>query len=444
MLMLKHLRGLGLNSALSTALCVGLALSAAACATLPPVGVEKEGKPADLDALKAVGGKAAGTIVWTSSRGGLPHLYTMRTDGSDVKELTHGEQTDWYPRFSPEGARVLFCRSRDDGFVRQSAASDAGTWDLYTINVDGSALTKVVDDGCWGSWIGPDQILFVRGSKIMRADLRGGDEAEKRVTDLARHPIFDGGIGQGPELSPDGQTIALTLAGGHRQTGLWNIKKKTWTVVGSGAQVTWAPGGGAVLWVNAAGKDGVEIARRKVEGDQPAEDAAPEVLVDVPGKRSREAFPRLSNDGKWLVFGAAIHGLEQDLEDYEIYLWEVGTPLESAARETFHTANDRWPDVFVGPPGQPPALDTGAKSDDEGADEPEGAAQKTEQKTEGGEEHGPAGDSQEATPKADETTPAETDEKKTDTATGTANDGEAETPSPAAIKPRAKSKKKHH
>ena len=284
----RYLVGAPLRSVCSLGACIALA----ACATTSPLGVEREPRPADLEALKAVGAKAPGMIVWTSSRAGLAHLFTMRTDGSDIKQLTKGDQTDWYPRFSPDGSRILFCRSRDEGFVRESTANDPGAWDIYTVNLDGSELTKVVDDGCWGTWAGPDQIVFVRGATILRTGLGGGDV--QPIMDLGRHPIFDGAIVQAPELSRDGQSIAMTLAGVHRQVGLWHLDKKTWTVIGAGGQVAWAPDG-SVYWVNVGGKDRAEISRLALENGQPPAGATAEVLVDVPGKRSREAFPRLSN-----------------------------------------------------------------------------------------------------------------------------------------------------
>jgi len=40
-------------------------------------------------------------------------------------------------------------------------------------------------------------------------------------------------------------------------------------------------------------------------------------------------------------------GHEHDSADYEIFLWQVGAPADSATRLTFHTGNDNWPDVFL-------------------------------------------------------------------------------------------------
>ena len=72
--------------------------------------------------------------------------------------------------------------------------------------------------------------------------------------------------------------------------------------------------------------------------------------IDLPGEFSHEYFPSLSNDGRYLVFGASRGGRdghEHDSADYEIFLWEVGTPAEEAVRLTFHSGNDCWPDMFV-------------------------------------------------------------------------------------------------
>lgn len=310
--------------------------------------MDKDIKPADLEALKATGAKANGLVAWTSSRDGLPHVYVMKTDGTETRQLTKGSHTDWRPRFSPDGSKILFSRSRDRGFVRQAEANAPGTWDLYTVPTAGGELTKVVEDAAWGSWTAGDEIVFVRGSKIMRTKI--GAEGETKITDTSRYPFFDGSFVQQPEVSHDGHFIALTLAGGHRQAGIWNIKKKTWMQMGEGGQIGWAPDGASVYWADADGKDGSRIAREPVVAGTPADERDPDkiLLVDLGGKRSRERFPRLSADGKWLVFSASIGSLEDDLEDHELYLWEVGSSSKHATRLTFNTANDSWPDIFVG------------------------------------------------------------------------------------------------
>ena len=45
--------------------------------------------------------------------------------------------------------------------------------------------------------------------------------------------------------------------------------------------------------------------------------------MDLPGAYSHEYFPRVSNDGRWLVWGAAASGHEHDRADYEIFVWQT-------------------------------------------------------------------------------------------------------------------------
>ena len=71
--------------------------------------------------------------------------------------------------------------------------------------------------------------------------------------------------------------------------------------------------------------------------------------MDLPQDFSHEYFPKLSNDGKWLVWGASQGDHEHDLADYEIFLWKLGRPWEEAVRITYNPANDRWPDIYVDP-----------------------------------------------------------------------------------------------
>ncbi|HVZ73400.1 MAG TPA: hypothetical protein VHJ20_13560 [Polyangia bacterium] len=415
-------------------------LAATGCATTSETTTHAP-KASDLDLQKTIGGKVAGTIVWTSARAGLPHVYAMKTDGTDVRELTKGDFTDWNPRLSPDGARVLFSRSRDEGFVHESDANTPGTWDLYVVGLDGRGIGKEIEDATWGTWITPDEILYQRGAKILRKKI-GADE-ETTVLDTTTCGFGAGTIVEEPRLSATGHLVALTLVGAHRQVGIWHLKKKSWSIIGSGTGIEWGPNDASVVWVGTKGRGLVALERADVQhgdlvaakpaaegedksadkGDEdaetPAGDAkAPAHLLDMPGKRSHEAFPRLSSDGKWLVFGAAKGSGEHDAEDYEIYLWEVGTPANTAVRMTFDGGSDRWPDLFVGAggAGEAPAEEAVKKNEESSGEK---APAEEPAKSEAPKEEAPA----------DAAKPASDD----------AN-GDEFTPAPA--KPKAKGKKK--
>jgi len=330
-------------------LAATLALFAAACAAVtgaPPRGSEDAPAAAELASMAAIGKKVTGIIVWSSSRMGNHDLFTMKTDGSDVKRITEGETVDWFPRFSPDGSKILFCRSKK-GWVSERDANNADKWDIFTVNPDGSQPTKVIDNGSWASWIGSDEVIFARGPKILRTKLGSGKETE--LVDSAGVPDLSGADLQQPELSRDGKYLAITLRGSKRETGIWDLAKKTWKQTGLGCQINWTPDGTAVYWVNPTGNGGSEIFRMPIKDGKPAKELADDDLrfMDMPGRRSHEYFPQLSADGKWMVWGITQRGHDHDIVDYEIYLWEVGTPQESAVRLTHHSGNDRWPDIFI-------------------------------------------------------------------------------------------------
>jgi WD40-like Beta Propeller Repeat len=336
------------HRAMSTGLFLA-ALSWVGCSAVtgaPPKGSEDAPGESELASMKAIGHKVSGTIVWSSSRLGNHDLFTMSTDGSNVKQITSGDNVDWFPRFSPDGSKILFCRSKN-GWVSERDANNSDKWDIFTVKPDGSDLAKVVENGSWGSWLATDEIIFVRGTKILRTKLGSGKEAT--VLDSAGVPDLDGADLQQPEMSRDGKFIAITLRGSKRETGIWDIGKKTWTQTGLGCQINWTPDGTAIYWVNPTGNGGSEVFRMPLKDGKPVKELDDDQLrfMDLPGRRSHEYFPELSVDGKWMVWGITQRGHDHDIVDYEIYLWEVGTPQESAVRLTHHSGNDRWPDIFI-------------------------------------------------------------------------------------------------
>ena len=160
---------------------------------------------------------------------------------------------------------------------------------------------------------------------------------------------LDSALMQQPEMSKDGRYIAITLRGSKRETGIWDLKKKTWTRTGEGCQINWAPTGDEIYWVHPTGNGGSRVLHMAVKAGKPAKSDAEAdslTLIDIPGRRSHEYFPQLSADGKWLVWAATQRGHDHDIADYEIYLWKVGAEPQTATRLTYHSGNDRWPDIF--------------------------------------------------------------------------------------------------
>jgi hypothetical protein len=344
---------------------------ATACATTgggSPAGSEEHPDEPARKLMAEVGGKAGGIIVWSSSRAGNHDLFVMNTDASSLRQITRGEAVDWFPRFSPDGKRILFTRSKN-GWVYERDANTDGKWDIYTVTPQGTEETKIVDNASWGSWIGNDEIIYARSTAIVRRKLAAGGE-ETVLVDSTKAPALEGALLQQPELSRDGNYIAITLRGSKRETGIWDLRQKAWLRTGEGCQINWTPSGSEVYWVHPTGNGGSRVLHLPISDGRATKsdsDLDALTLIDIPGRRSHEYFPQLSADGKWLVWAATQRGHDHDIADYEIYLWQVGTPAATAARLTYHSGNDRWPDIFI-PGAASSAADAAAASTAPGAE----------------------------------------------------------------------------
>ncbi len=275
----------------------------------------------------------SGRIVWASNRSGNHEIYLLdlREEIWRLYKLTRHPHVDTFPRFSPDGSRILFNRSREPGV----SFRDPEPWDVWLMSADGSEKRRVAEFGYHANFDPAGRsAIFSRAGQVVRVSLDDG--REEVLLDAYRKV---GGAALEPDLR--GDLLAATVRGGRRAFGVYDLGRDRFRPLpGAGCQIGWWPGSNRLVWVESEGHGGNRIVTTNAVGDDR------QILIDLPGSHSHEYFPRLDRRGKWLVFGASAGGHEHDQADYEIFLWRIGTPWERALRLTHHPGNDQNPDVY--------------------------------------------------------------------------------------------------
>jgi Tol biopolymer transport system component len=138
-------------------------------------------------------------------------VYTIRSsDGGDVRRVTSGADDDYPGDYSPNGKRIVFLRS----------SFDSGLIGLYTVKLDGSDLRQITPPGTsmqldftGGSWSPQgNEILF--SAKASEGQRSSVFVVHADGSGLQQIPIPGCGTTAGchePVWSPDGKKIAFTM-----------------------------------------------------------------------------------------------------------------------------------------------------------------------------------------------------------------------------------------
>jgi Tol biopolymer transport system component len=298
-------------------------------------------------AVRELGRRLDGLLLWSSNRDGHHQLYLIDLRQESVKRLTSSPHVNSFSRFSPDGRQIVFARSQQEYVTFR----DATRWDLFVIGADGAGERRIVQGGYRPTWT-PDgkAVIFYRDLAAVRYDL--ATRQETVLFDARKDLPGTEEIGDF-EVGPDGHRLAFSVRGTYPGHGafpgavVYDLEKRTVAILTreQACQTTWARDGQSLVWMETGGNGGTRLMTGAPDG------TGRRVFMDLPGAYSHEYFPKLSNDGRWLVWGAAAEGHEHDRADYDIFVWPVGTPASEAVRLTHHPGNDNWPDLWVRPRG---------------------------------------------------------------------------------------------
>ncbi|MBT8114450.1 MAG: PD40 domain-containing protein, partial [Arenicella sp.] len=288
-----------------------------------------------------------GFVVFSSNRDGNHDIFKLNFDTFEISKLTSHPHTETYPRISPDGTRLVFARSQQPWVSQRNTIA----WDVYVKELASGREFRVGENGTAPSWLNNDQITYLRkGTTVLKVN----------VNDRSREVVYQTGLGnkmpagakiQNPRVNPLTDEVAFTA----RQSEIGLSSGHWGTAVASGAEhrglfngceIAWTSDGQGLFQVNPGGRfNDLQIIRIDPVTFQTS------TLIDLEGEFSHEYWPKDSANGEYMVFGASRSKKEHehDTEDYEIFLWKVGSDSGKATRLTFHTGNDNWPDVYIRP-----------------------------------------------------------------------------------------------
>lgn len=303
--------------------------------TAPPCGesvvVDAVSSAARAEILARFNGK----IAWSSNRDGLHNIWIFDEGIDRPRRVTRSMFTDTYPKFSPDGKKIAFSRSQMPWVSQRNATH----WDTYVIDLATGEETLIATNACFASWTrnGKSLVFMAQGGLALeKVDLENPIESRQMVY----VDVPEGTSITAPDVRDGDPWITATIRGTRRSTS--HIYRDGRVVdIAKGCQMIWHPTqADSSLWVEGPGemKNSFYILDK---------DGKKSLIFDAIAPYGHEYFPRLSRDGRWLVYGASTGGHEQDSEDYEIFLLDLESKPLTPVRLTFHTGNDSWPDIYL-------------------------------------------------------------------------------------------------
>ena len=278
-----------------------------------------------------------GFVIWSSNRFGNYDLLMLTLPELKLSRLTTDPHTEYFPRISPSGDKVLFCRSQELWVSQRNTL----TWDTWILDLANGKTRLLAKDAHTPTWSADGEKIYFLRQTNQFVEYTLANQKEIVVFETGKDFPLNASIQlETPVWSDAEQSFAVTLQGGTRGTFIIH-KDKSIQQVGKGYQLNWAPDSSYLYLVD----------QNKTGGNAfftvTPDSLEKKLWFDAPGVFSHESFPKVSNTGDMLVFGASTGEDRHDQTDFEIFLWPIGTPMGNTARLSFHAGNDNWPDIYL-------------------------------------------------------------------------------------------------
>jgi len=268
-------------------------------------------------------------LAFISNMDGEIALYTIISDGSALTRLTKQPMLIMHPTWSPDSTRIAFEACL--GGSLSTDCPDGESFDIYTVNSDGSNLTNLTNNEAtdrFPSWSPDGEIAFSsdRSGKEEIYVIAADGSGTKQITD-----------GQGrnyePRWSPDGKWLAYHCAEeGTTSICIMPDVSHDQVIQIAGTYPVWSPikaEGGLRLvfhcWPN--GESDICIAKPDGLG-----------LINLTNSPEAEIDPTWSPDGRWIAY-------QSNRENY-ISIYKACVTCENNAepiRLTSGETNTNWP-----------------------------------------------------------------------------------------------------
>ncbi|HMK66345.1 MAG TPA: hypothetical protein VK564_11155, partial [Thermodesulfobacteriota bacterium] len=165
----------------------------------PLTGKQIENIQNEIQGLKA-------KIVWSSSRTGNHEIFLMTLPDLKMYQLTHNPHVDTFPRFSPDGQKIAFCRSQPHWISQRNLE----LWDVYILSLNDHKETLLTRNAFTPQWISDRQISFVRRNQLIIKNL---DTMKEEIILDGDKKLASSQMTTPEFLRSDPDLLALTLRG---------------------------------------------------------------------------------------------------------------------------------------------------------------------------------------------------------------------------------------